>query len=132
METKSLTEIVRSLKHITFNYKYDLIVGIARGGMVPAYLVSNMLDVPLELMWMNFRNDQHQPQRDKPTLLKSLQFNPRDKKILLVDDRANSGQTLAVARSLLKQATVIESLVINGQADYNLFDQVCFTLPWDI
>ncbi len=132
METKPLNEIIHKLNRIKFNYTYDLVVGIARGGIVPSYLLSSILNIPLEFLWINFRDDHHQPYRDRPTLLKPFHFKPDNKKILLVDDRANSGQTIEFARSKIKDAALVESLVINGKADYNIFEEVCFALPWDL
>lgn len=132
MKTTNFPTIARRLKGLHFGEKFTLVIGIAQGGIVPAYLVSRHLNLPLEFMWLNFRNNLHQPQREAPQLLKPLEFTWQNERILLVDDRVNSGSTLAVAKQLLSGAALVRTLTINGTADYSLFDGDCFAFPWDI
>ena len=39
------------------NWRPDLIVGITRGGNVPATMLSNMLDIPADAIKISFRDD---------------------------------------------------------------------------
>ena len=39
------------------NWRPDYIVGLTRGGNIPATIISNMLDIPCEAMKVSFRND---------------------------------------------------------------------------
>ena len=132
MQTKPLNEITTAIQAQSFSPDINLIVGVARGGMVPAFLVATHLGQPLELMWLNLRDDNHDKQRPEPVLTKPLQFDPAGKHILIVDDRANSGATLQAARELLAGAASIQTLAINGPADYSLFDGDCFKMPWNL
>lgn len=131
MKTKPLPEILKSIKSLRIN-SVDLVVGIARGGIVPAYLVSSHLQKPLEFLWIHFRDEHHQPELEKPRLEKPINFKWGGKHILLVDDRVNSGATMYGAKEILKGAASIQTLAINGPADYTLFDEDCFKMPWDL
>lgn len=132
MKTKSLKKIIDQLKKLNLPKDFDLVVGITNGGIVPAYLVASHLKLPLEYIGINFRGPTHQPVGESPKLTKSPGFNYQDKKILLVDDRSNSGKTLDFAKIQLSGAKKIETLVFNGPADYQLFNESCFCFPWDI
>ncbi len=132
MKTKTLSQIINRIRSIEFNQQYDLIVGIGNGGIVPAYLVHSHLKVPLDYLWINFRNDNHQPTSKYPKLTRPIPENITNKKILIVDDRSNTGATLKLAKKLLNKAKLVETLVVNGQADYSLFNEPCFHMPWDI
>lgn len=132
METKSFSIIVKKITSLKFNEQFDLIVGIGKGGIMPAYLLSQYLSLPLEIITVNFRGPNHKPQKGSPTLEKPFSFDHQDKKILLVDDRANTGSTLNFCQSLFPKAKLIKTLVVNGKSDYSLFDEKCFKFPWDI
>ena len=69
------------------NYKPDYIVGLTRGGNIPATIISNMLDIPCEAMKVSFRNDDRV---DKDHWLSAFAM---EKKILIVDDINDTGTT---------------------------------------
>lgn len=110
---------------------FDLVVGVARGGILPAYLASRWLDLPLETIHLNLRDDNHRPVRERPLLLKPVDFDWAGKRILLCDDVSNSGATLKTAAECLPGA-MISSLVISGKADISLFGphDRCIAWPW--
>lgn len=132
METKPLTGIIDGIKKLDLKDKFDLVVGISRGGVVPAAIISSYLGLPLEIIKLNFRDDSQKPKFSGPKLLCPIDFNFEDKRVLLVDDRSNSGATLRIAKKLLSTARFTETLVINGKADYSLFNADCFKMPWEI
>jgi len=111
----------------------DLVVGIGRGGMVPAVLIAQHLGKDIEFLRMNFRDDQNQPCRKQPVLLKSLPAFAKRRRILLVDDVAVTGQTLKMAKAVLRDHAV-KTLVIKGQAEYVLFPEIkdCVNWPWAV
>jgi uncharacterized protein len=108
----------------------DLVVGIASGGTVPAGLVAYRLGVPLQLLSINYRDAANRPQRPRPELL-APSPGPLGRRILLVDDVAVSGATVALARELLAGHEVT-TLVLKGRADIVAFPEVgtCVLWPW--
>lgn len=111
----------------------DVVVGIARGGLLPASLVAHQLELPLHLIRVNFRDDDNKPRRAIPELLQPLEFDFSAKRILLVDDVSVSGATFKVARELLMGA-IITTLACKGNADFVLFPEVaaCVNWPWSL
>ena len=132
MQTKSLEEIISRLQSLAIDEEFDLIVAIARGGLIPAALVQQRLGIDLETLWLNIRDEQNNKLYDQPILIKPITFDATDKRILLVDDRNKTGTTLAFAQGLLKKAKVVKTLVVNGEADYSLYNESCFKMPWRI
>jgi xanthine phosphoribosyltransferase len=130
MNSKTIDEILNKIKAIEFREDFDTLVAIARGGIFPAALLQQKLMIDFEIIWLNFRNEKQQPQYDEPVLLKPITFDFKNKKILLVDDRSRTGKTFVKGKSLLTEARLIKTFVVNGKADYPLFDEECFTFPW--
>lgn len=71
------------------NWRPDYIVGITRGGLVPAVLMSHWLDVPLETLKVSLRDE---GQTESNCWMAEDAFN--GKKILIVDDINDSGATI--------------------------------------
>jgi xanthine phosphoribosyltransferase len=132
MNSKKIDEILNKIKAIEFRENFDIIVAIARGGIFPAALLQQKLMIDLEIIWLNFRDEKQQPQHDEPVLLKPVSFDYADKKILLVDDRSRTGKTFEKGKSLLDGALLIKTFVVNGKADYPLYDEDCFKFPWKL
>jgi xanthine phosphoribosyltransferase len=130
METKSLEAILENLRNIEFLEKFDLVVAVARGGIIPGALVAQHLDCHLAAIHVNFRDDSHKPRRTTPELIEPIDFSYAGKNILIVDDRSKTGATLKVVKELLKDASLVRTLAINGKADYSVFDETCFRMPW--
>lgn len=66
---------------------YDIIIGVQRGGLIPAVHLSNLLDVPMQtLQWSRKGNMRESA---NPHLITS-----RDKNVLLVDDILDNGHTI--------------------------------------
>lgn len=131
MEEKSWKQIQNKLDKIVFQEKFDLIVAIARGGIIPGFLISKKLKTDLELLWLKFRDDENKPVFKHPKLIKKIDFNFKGKKILLVDDVSRTGSTFKTAAGYLKGVQVIKTFATNGKADYCLYDEECFRFPWN-
>ena len=130
MPVMPLETVQQRIKALPFDESFDLIVAVARGGIIPAVMVQAVLGCDLEWIWLHFRDDNQRPVHDRPELVKPLTFDPTGKSILLVDDRSRTGSTLNRAKECLVGAKRIKTLVVNGKADYRLFDDDCFYFPW--
>jgi hypothetical protein len=82
---------------------FDIIVGIARGGWVPARIMSDILDNDeIYTMRVKFYKSVGET-AEKPLILHPTQFDVTGKKVLLVDDIADTGGSLIVAIEHLKE-----------------------------
>ena len=122
--------IVERLRVIHFP-ETDLVVGIGRGGMVPAVLVAYRLGKPVSFLHLNYRDEENRPCREQPTLISAFVPPEKGQRILLVDDVSVSGRTLAAAKDFLADYEVA-TFVLKGQADYVLFSEIqdCVNWPW--
>ena len=127
---KSWDELKIKLNAIVFNESFDLIVAIANGGIIPAAIINQRLHLPIELLKISFRDNTQQPLYPSPKLLTEVGFEVKGKKVLLVEDRVKTGATLQFAKGLLKDAVLVKTFAVNGQADYALYDETCFSFPW--
>jgi hypoxanthine phosphoribosyltransferase len=85
------------------NYKPDIIIGIARGGLIPARILSDLLETPeLATIQIEFYIDIAQTKQE-PTLKQSLTTQITNKKTLLVDDISDTGKSLQLAKNHLTQ-----------------------------
>ncbi len=124
--------ISQALRLVNFPY-VELVIGVAEGGVVPASLIAHQLNLPLQLLKINYRAADNSPQGPEPTLLLEPPALPDQRRILLVDDVSVSGKTLELARSILKNNQVI-TFTLKGQADIVLFPDIsaCVNWPWKI
>lgn len=130
MNSKSFDEVLHRFRTIEFGETFDVIVAIANGGIVPAGIINQRLGLEVHLLRINFRDEFQKPRYDMPKLLKPLDFEFTGKKILLVDDRIKSGSTIQLAKEILKEAAIIKTFAVNGNADYALYNESCFRFPW--
>lgn len=128
----SFKEISNALKSYSLP-RVDLIIGISRGGIVPACLVAHQLSVDLVLAEINYRNDENQPRFEEPRFLQRLDLGEFKGRILIVDDVSVTGKTLSLLTDVLKEWETI-TLVFKGNADHVLFPHLnsCVNWPWKI
>ncbi len=132
MNQHTFSEVMERFVNIEIDEKFDLIVAIANGGIVPAGIINQRLKCEFHTIKINLRDENQQPLFDEPRLLSPVDFDFKDKKILLVDDRIKTGSTIKLAKEILKEAKLIKTFAVNGTADYALFDESCFRFPWII
>ena len=90
-----INDIVEQIDNDCHN-DYDYIIGLTRGGLIPAVFLSHRLDVPmLALNWQTRDSNL----REMPHNFKTLINN---KKVLIVDDIIDSGETFEL---LIKEIT---------------------------
>ncbi|MBP1662930.1 MAG: phosphoribosyltransferase [Bacteroidetes bacterium] len=131
-EIKSFEEVMARFREIEFHEQFDMIVAIANGGVVPAAILNQRLNTDLQLLKINLRDAEQKPRYDNPQLLSPVGFDCKGKTILLVEDRIKTGATVNFAISLLKEANVVKTFAVNGNADYALYNEACFKFPWII
>ena len=84
-------------------YKPDIIIGIARGGLVPARILSDLLETPeLAIIQIEYYVSIAQP-RQEPILKQGISTPLTGKKTLLVDDISDTGKSLQLAKNHLQQ-----------------------------
>ena len=128
---KTFEEVLNRFKDIQFEEKFDLIVAIANGGIIPAAILNQRLDIEIQLLKINLRDPDQKPRYESPQLIAPIDFIYAGKTILLVEDRVKTGTTLNYAKSLLQEdAKVVKTFAVNGNADYALYNENCFKFPW--
>lgn len=127
---KSFEEILQRFREIEFHETFDMIVAIANGGIIPATILNQRLNIDIQLLKINLRDPDQKPKYDRPKLVSPIDFEYKSKKILLVEDRIKTGATVQFAIDLLHDAGQIKTFAVNGKADYSLYDEPCFRFPW--
>jgi hypoxanthine phosphoribosyltransferase len=77
------------------NWDPDIIIGITRGGLIPAVILSNLLDTRMRTWKISLRDEGI----IDPCPLNTEEI--KNKKILIVDDLNDTGQTLATIQDIL-------------------------------
>ncbi|MEL7601264.1 MAG: phosphoribosyltransferase [Proteiniphilum sp.] len=131
-EAKSFEEVMQRFREIQFLETFDMIVAIANGGIIPAAIINQLLNTEIQLLKINLRDPLQKPKYDSPKLVSPVDFDYRNKTILLVEDRVKTGATVQFAIDLLQGAKQIKTFAVNGKADYSLYDESCFKFPWII
>ena len=81
-------EILRQIQRDA--WQPDYVVGLTRGGLVPANLISQYLEVPMHTLRVSLRDDNDQPESN----LWMAEDAFEQKRILIIDDINDSGATL--------------------------------------
>jgi Predicted phosphoribosyltransferases len=130
MEGKSFEEVFQRFREMEFHETFDMIVAIANGGIIPAAIINQRLNIGIHLLKINLRDPSQKPKYDNPKLVSPINFEYKNKIILLVEDRIKTGATVHFAIDLLHGAKQIKTFAVNGTADYSLYDEACFRFPW--
>ncbi|MBK5134002.1 phosphoribosyltransferase [Candidatus Bathyarchaeota archaeon] len=123
------------------NFIPDTIIAITRGGWIPARLLSDLLEVhDLTTIRVEFYLGPSKT-REKPILTQKLSKQIAAKKILLVDDVADSGKSLQIAKNhiLQKHPTVVKIATLykkpQSKIEPNYYEKIAkhwIIFPWDI
>jgi hypoxanthine phosphoribosyltransferase len=118
----------------------DYIVGVKRGGLIPAIKLSHVFNKPLIMMSCQLRDN-----IDNEVRLYEVEEIPKDKNILIVDDICDSGVTLTkiVHQLFIGGFSNIRtcSLIYNTSQDFRIdyysqeidrnHDQRWIIFPWE-
>lgn len=130
MYDKTFEEVRERFRTIHFSEDFDMIVAIANGGIIPAAILNQRFNIEIQLLKINLRDANQKPKYDTPQLISPIDFDFKDRSILLVEDRVKTGASLMYACKLLEGAKLIKTFAVNGKADYSLYDEPCFKFPW--
>jgi hypoxanthine phosphoribosyltransferase len=97
--------------------KFDLVVGIARGGIPVAMVVSDRLGSKID--FLNVKSYTDVGERVKPKILTTIIENISGKRVLVVDDLVDGGETMETVTQYL-----------SAEKPRALRTAVLFTKPW--
>jgi hypoxanthine phosphoribosyltransferase len=105
--TEALAEKVRS-----GGKSFDLVIGIARGGIPVAMVVSDRLGV--KIAFINVKSYSGIARRTPPRILSALAEDIGGKNVLVVDDLVDHGVTMEMVKSYLgeQKPNVLETAVL--------------------
>jgi len=90
------------------NYKPEIIVGISRGGWPPARIMSDLLELPeMANVKAEFYLGPAETKGD-PILTQPVSMPVKGKRVLVVDDVADSGKSLVLVKTHLKEEGATE------------------------
>ncbi len=131
-------ELSRALAlKVSREYDPDLVVGIATAGVVPGAVVAAMLGREFHSLVVS-RKYRAEEIRDTPAILSSAPAEVRGKRILIVDETCDSGETMRLAIGAIVNAgalevrTAVEFRTGSFEPDFHaLATASTIVLPWD-
>lgn len=97
--------------------KFDLVVGIARGGIPVAMVVADRLGCKVD--FINVKSYTDVGERTKPKILTTIVEGISGKRVLVVDDLVDHGETMETVTQYL-----------GAEKPYGMKTAVLFTKPW--
>lgn len=80
---------------------FDLVVGVARGGVPLSMVVADRLRLPVD--FINVKSYVEQGRRSEVKILSTLTSDAKNKDVLLVDDLVDEGETLSTLINYLRE-----------------------------
>ncbi|MGB9856639.1 MAG: phosphoribosyltransferase [Dictyoglomaceae bacterium] len=123
------------------NYSPEVIVGIARGGWIPARILSDLLE---NSYTANIKIDFYRgigETRERPVITQTISTGVEGKRVLVADDVADSGKSLKVAKEHLehcganqvKIATIFYKPWSIIKPDYYIKETSAWIIfPWEV
>jgi len=98
-------------------FKPDVIVGVSRGGWLPARVLSDLLDNPtLANIRVGFYVDVYKTVSE-PVITQPVSVSVKDKQVLVVDDITDTGKSLQLVwESLMTEAKDVKSVTLYHKA----------------
>ena len=108
----TIDDLVKEVANRASSFKPTHIVGITRGGLIPAVMLSHSFDLPMETLGVSFRDNR---------ATHHTKFKPiDDARYLIVDDINDSGTTFKVVSDIFRnrRLTFATSALINKEKSY--------------
>jgi len=101
-------ELCRALAmRVARDYEPELVVGIARAGVIPAGIVSSVLGTDLYTMTIS-RRDADGEEQAMPEVFSRAPRAASGRRVLIVDEITSSGETLRLALAAIREAGASE------------------------
>ena len=101
-------ELCRALAlRVARQYDPDLVVGIARAGVIPGAVIASILRVDFHSIKISRREGDEQV-RERPAIISGAPGSARRRRVLVVDEISSSGETLRMALSALRNVAPTE------------------------
>ncbi|HUP88971.1 MAG TPA: phosphoribosyltransferase [Longimicrobiales bacterium] len=133
-------ELCRALavKVAQSGYAPDLVVGIAKAGVIPGAVIASMLGCDFYSMKIS-RSTGAAKSRARPKIIQAAPRDAAGKNVLIVDELSTSGDTLRMATNSLRQVgpaeirTAVSFIKVGGfRPDYYALEaQGTIIFPWD-
>lgn len=132
-------ELCRALAlRVAREYEPDLVVGIARAGVIPAAVVASILRLDFYSMKIS-RKEGDARVRERPAVLSAAPSQAAGRRVLLVDEIATSGDTLRLALAAVRDVGPAEVRTATSFARSQGYKPDYFALetdstvifPWD-
>ena len=129
---------VLAVKVANAGYRPDVVIGIAKAGVIPGAVVASILRCDFHSLKIS-RDSGGERVRARPRIFSAAPVEAARKRILIVDEICTSGETLRIAQNAMRQVGPAEiktatSLVKHGgyKPDfYALETEATVIFPWD-
>ncbi len=127
-------ELCRGLAlKVARDYEPDLVVGIARAGVIPGAVIASILRCDFASIALRREHE-----GEAPALVSRPSLSPKGRKVLLVDETCDSGDTMRLAASVMREEgakalkTAVSFSTDAYKPDYVAMQTKAFIiLPWD-
>ncbi len=131
-------ELSRALAlKVARDYDPDLVIGVATAGVIPGATVAAILDVEFHSMIIS-RSYHSDTVRATPAVFGNVPAEVRDQRVLVVDETCDSGATMRLAVSALRNAgaaevrTAVSFRTGSYKPDFVALEtEAAIVLPWD-
>jgi hypoxanthine phosphoribosyltransferase len=94
-------------------YRPDLVVGIAKAGVIPGAVIAAILRCDFSSMKIS-RREGTELVRERPTILSAAPAQAKGQRVLIVDEICTSGQTLKIATSAIRNMKPLDVKTATG------------------
>jgi len=139
MEWEMFGELCRALAlRVARDFEPDLVVGIARAGVIPGAVIASVLQCDFHSMLIS-RKAGSEISRERPAVLSAAPIDARDRRVLLVDEITTTGDTFRLGLAAIRDVHAAEvrtaSMFTRPQGytpDYMALEtDATVVFPWD-